>query len=401
MKTPVRLVLLSCATLHLAIAAETSAANPTLAAPVPVPATTPTPSTGVSGPGAIFSLDGPVYRQRRRPHASAVQAGLIPPLRPLLDLHIRDTIVRLGADGNYYMTGSTGADIWNKAADGIELWRSADLKKWDYLGVVWNLEREGTWEKRHAWGKYAHAIWAPEIVYIKRLKNYFLTYSLPPGDRGILKSASGQPGGPYVNALAGDSKLKGGIDLSLFEDDDGSVYATWGPNLLARMKDDLSGLAEEPHNPKLTDPDKDPAHHGANCPKARDCQDIGHEGPCLFKHDGKYYLTAADTYEGRYSSMAAISDDLYGPYHHRHEAVPGGAGGDYFQDKEGNWWCTYFGNDGQSPWREMPAIVKIEFDQSGLIHVAKNQPAFVLLDGAPRTAAGSRSPASAASEAQP
>jgi hypothetical protein len=34
----------------------------------------------------------------------------------------------------------------------------------------------------------------------------------------------------------------------------------------------------------------------------------------------------------------------------------------------------------QAPFREMPAIVQIEFDARGHIGVAKKQPAFVLLD---------------------
>jgi len=56
------------------------------------------------------------------------------------DTQLRDTIVILGGDGNYYMTGSSGADIWD-FNDGIELWRSADLKKWDYVGEVWSFEQ--------------------------------------------------------------------------------------------------------------------------------------------------------------------------------------------------------------------------------------------------------------------
>ena len=80
--------------------------------------------------------------------------------------------------------------------------------------------------------------------------------------------------------------------------------------------------------------------------------------------------------------MAAISDNVYGPYDKRHEAVPCGGGTDYFQDKTGTWWCAYFGNDDQTPFREKPAIVKVEFDAEGLIHVAKLQPDFVLQESA-------------------
>jgi len=88
------------------------------------------------------------------------------------------------------------------------------------------------------------------------------------------------------------------------------------------MKDDLSGLAEEPKKPALLHADKNPTHHADTCPPNRDCNDIGREGASLFKKDGKYYLTAADTYEGRYSSLAAISDNIYGPYDRRTRPCP-------------------------------------------------------------------------------
>jgi hypothetical protein len=38
-------------------------------------------------------------------------------------------------DGNYYMTGASGDNIWDRN-DGVELWRSSDLHQWDYLGLV-------------------------------------------------------------------------------------------------------------------------------------------------------------------------------------------------------------------------------------------------------------------------
>ena len=38
-------------------------------------------------------------------------------------------------DGNFYMTGSTGENIW-AYNQGVELWKSPDLKKWEYVGLV-------------------------------------------------------------------------------------------------------------------------------------------------------------------------------------------------------------------------------------------------------------------------
>ena len=355
--------------------APPAGANPISAPPKKLP------GLGISGPGAVHS--GHWRQLNEHVTGSAVKSGLIPDLRPLIpDTQLRDTVVMVGGDGNYYLTGSSGDDIWDHN-DGVELWRSADLKTWDYLGLVWSFEKDATWQKDWRWHNHpVRALWAPELHYIKRLKNYFITLSMPPGGRGILRSTTGKPEGPYVNALAHDASLPDDIDASLFEDDDGTVYLVYGGGWIARMKDDLSGLAEEPRKPGLLHPDLDPNHHAETCPPRRHCADIGREGAFLFRRDGKYYLTAADTYEGRYSSMAAISGTIYGPYDHRHEAVPTGGGTDYFQDKEGRWWCAYFGNDDQAPFREKPAIVQVEFDADGLIHVAKNQPDFVLQENA-------------------
>lgn len=343
-----------------------------------VPAPAPSrPGLGISGPGATRA--GRWEKQNQRATASAVDQGLIPRLRPLLpDTQIRDTVVILGPDGNYYLTGSSGEDIWDHN-DGVELWRSPDLQNWTYLGLVWSFEKDATWPRDWRWHhKPVRALWAPELHYIKRLKNYFITFSMPPGDRGLLRSTTGRPEGPYVNALADDGRWPTDIDASLFEDDDGAVYLVYGGGWIARMNDDLSGLAEEPRKPVLLNPDRNPEHHAETCPPKRDCSDIGREGAYLFKKDGKYYLTAADTYQGRYSSLVAISDNIYGPYDGRHEAVPCGGGGNYFQDKESRWWCAYFGNDNQSPFREKPALVRVEFNDDGRIGVARNQPAFVL-----------------------
>jgi hypothetical protein len=323
---------------------------------------------GISGPGSRHTVAWSNYNARCT--ASAVANGLIPNLKPLIpDMQLRDTIVILGGDGNYYLTGSSGADIWD-FNDGIELWRSADLKKWEYVGEVWSFDKDGTWEKRWRWHrKPVRAIWAPEIHYIKRLNNYFLTISMPPGNRGILKSTTGKPEGPYVNALANEGFFRDGIDGTLFEDDDGKVYYTsGGASTIQLMNDDLSGTVGEPHRVQFEKPADGSWTRGS----------IAMEGASFFKRNGIYYLGGAAFYKDRYSSVVAMSTNIFGPYKNWTEAVPCGGGTDYFQDKEGNWWDAYFGNDYQSPFREKPAILRVDFDQDGKMHVAKTQPDFVL-----------------------
>jgi beta-xylosidase len=191
----------------------------------------------------------------------------------------------------------------------------------------------------------------------------------PGSGTGILVSRTGKPEGPYISPLAEDKPLTNGIDATLFEDDDGKVYFTNGAGgVIHLMKSDMSGFDGDGHE----------IHVEINKSIPDGPTRLGHEGVSLFKANGKYYLGAADTFQGRYSAMCAISDNLFGPYSNVHEAVPCGAGGGYFKDKDGNWWCTIFGNDDQAPWREKPGLVRIEFADDGKIIVSKHQPEFVL-----------------------
>jgi xylan 1,4-beta-xylosidase len=343
--------------------------------------------SGISGPGQPVvgtglggyrtGRDGVMYRGPDpkvgwlplgdRARGSAVANGLLPPLRPLWDLHLRDTSICLGEDGNYYMTGSTGDNIWD-LNDGIELYRSKDLHTWDYLGLVWSVDLQGTWEKQLRY------VWAPEIHIINH--TFVIAYCMSGGDHGgtgLLISKGGKPEGPYTNPITADRPLTGGIDGTIFQDDDGAIYFTNGAGgTLHRMKPDLSAFDGDPIRVKISIP-----------PYTTGPKRLGHEGASFFKANGKYYLGAADTYQGRYSSICGVADKVEGPYTLVEEAVPCGAGGNYFKDKQGNWWCTYFGNDDQSPWREKPGIVKIDFAPDGHIFIADDQPPFVLQPGAP------------------
>ncbi|HVU18532.1 MAG TPA: family 43 glycosylhydrolase [Candidatus Didemnitutus sp.] len=309
-----------------------------------------------------------------------IELGLLPPIKPLLEVHLRDTIIRLGGDGYYYLTGTTGDNIWDRN-NGIELWRSKDLQHWEYRGVVWDIDRDGTWQRQ------CRYLWAPEIHYLKG--NYFMCYCMaggPNGGTGILRSATGRAEGPYVDLSPG-GRLTGGIDATLFQDTDGAVYFTWGRGTrIYRMKDDMTGFADEGRDVEI---------EPASLAKARELgkgASAAFEGATLFKRNGKYYLGGAifiggidrvTGRNGRYSSAMMISDNLYGPYRQWHEAVPCGGGGNYFQDADGHWYCTYFGNDEASPFREKPGLVRIDFAADNTIVVADEQPAFILRGGAP------------------
>lgn len=142
--------------------------------------------------------------------------GILPPITPLFDYPMRDVCIGIGGDSAYYMVGTTGAPTWWTSNDGIYLWKSADLKRWDPQGRIWSLAADGTWAKGRG------AVWAPEIHYINN--TYWLTYCMSnPEGTGLLKSTSGLPTGPYVDVKT-DGPMTPQIDASLFQDDDGKVY---------------------------------------------------------------------------------------------------------------------------------------------------------------------------------
>ena len=107
----------------------------------------------------------------RRPRAPTAVRPKLPPIKPLFDFPVRDTSVCLGGDGNYYLTGTTGHPTWWKTNDGIRVWKSPDLKKWELLGLVWKID-DGTWQKEKR-GEH-RAVWAPDIHFING--TYWITY---------------------------------------------------------------------------------------------------------------------------------------------------------------------------------------------------------------------------------
>ena len=145
-----------------------------------------------------------------------------------------------------------------------------------------------------------------------------------------------------------------GIDASLFRDDDGKVYFVYGSGKIARMTEDMTGLAEKP---RLLKP--------------RDYKHVGFEGAFLTKMGSKYVLVCAE-FNGKgkartYDCMIASSDNVYGPYGDRYLALPHAGHNTLFKDREGKWWATLFGNDATAPFRERPAILRIELDANGRI----------------------------------
>jgi xylan 1,4-beta-xylosidase len=289
-------------------------------------------------------------------------------LRMLIDMPLRDASLCRGPDGTWYMTG-TVPPFWTYN-EGIKVWRSPDLKAWKPVGSGFVFRYGASpWHKKFLGAK--KPLWAPEIHYLKG--TFWLTYSMPGWDgtaktsgSGLLRSTSGKAEGPYEDVQPGE-RMGDEIDASLFQDDDGAVYFVWHSGKVARMKDDMSGFAEPYGWLKSSSSDADPHRHSKLCAGIfglGSYDHIGFEGAFLFKANGRYHLSCGEIWEGRYSSVMASSDKLYGPYGPRYEALPYCGHNSFYRDEAGGWWSTFFGNDGV-PWKEKPGVLPIRFDEGG------------------------------------
>ncbi|MDR0395583.1 MAG: sulfatase-like hydrolase/transferase [Tannerella sp.] len=277
---------------------------------------------------------------------------------------IRDPYIYLSSDGYYYLTGTTPnpgdpreeSDKYNlglspeaqrvglkKSIVGykIRIWRSADLIDWEYLGEPFSIEN-GYW-KNVSPETFAHPsdgdkewlLWAPEIY--EADGNWVFIHTSPSPFRdgaNLVVVKGGLSSGIYEFPMGDDMRKK--HDPSLFRDDDGKWYLTWGNTFIAPLKPGFGGLAD---TSKRIDPSN---------------RIIGHEGATIRKIGNKYvhFGTAWSTDKGRkgsYNLYYCTADAVCGPYGERRFAGRFLGHGTPFRDKDGRWWCTAFFNANVPP----------------------------------------------------
>lgn len=331
------------------------------------------------GNGLIKNVDAlePVEPLPARKNMPDAGAEILENLRKLMDVYLRDPSICRGPDNYWYLTGTTNPP------EGIPLWRSKDMLNWESLGIVW---KPGNSKWHQPYLEQNRPLWAPEVHYVNG--TFWLTYSMPGWDAndpkhydpknsgcGLLKSISGKPEGPYTD-IQPNERLGDEIDASLFQDDDGAVYFLWHSGKIAKMKPDMSGLAEPYKWLKPSVPDTDPKHHSGLCPLvfgSDSLKHIGYEGVFMFKANGLYYLCGSDHGEGgRYSCYVATSRNIYGPYSARYEGLPYCGHNMIFQDEKKQWWSTFFGQNG-IPWKEQPGILPVTIDFDNIIRIGKKK----------------------------
>ncbi|MES2730177.1 MAG: PA14 domain-containing protein [Bacteroidota bacterium] len=279
----------------------------------------------------------------------------LPPVKIMTNTIGRDPQVTLGPDNQYYMIHTScylkgdldHANCWDHN-DGLHLWKSSDMDSWTDMGLIWSIERDGTWQKKFD-EKNRRPLWAPEIRYIQSKKNWYITYSMgtfaPIGIKtGLFRSTTGRPEGPYVDVVTGP--IIDGIDGSLFEDTDGSVYFLHDNCLIAKMNSEMTGFTEP-----------------FRVLKTQSGKPVGFEGSGMIKVNGRYYAYAAtankDMEQETYDLTVSVSDSVYGPYSEIWLGLRHGGHSTLFFNRENQLWCTMFGSDNISPIYITPTLVRL------------------------------------------
>ena len=272
-----------------------------------------------------WSAAGAVAPVRSADRVVAYRNPVIPGFHP------DPSVVRVG--GDYYLVNSSFEFF-----PGVPLFHSRDLVHWRPLGHVLTRDSQLPLAKARASG----GIFAPTIRHHDGTF-YMITTNVDGG--GSFYVTANDPAGPWSEPHW--VRDQGGIDPSLFFDDDGTAYLTtnggapggMGPRGIYQSTIDLAT------GKLLTPPRHVWAGTGGRYP----------EGPHLYKIRGRYYLMIS---EGgtEYGHMMTIAraDSPWGPFEpcprnpfftHRDTEmdvpIQGTGHADLVQDHEGSWWMVF------------------------------------------------------------
>jgi xylan 1,4-beta-xylosidase len=242
-------------------------------------------------------------------------------------LHPDPSVVRVGEW--FYLVNSSF-----EMFPGVPIHRSRDLAHWEPLGYV--LTRDS--QLPLAAAGPSGGIFAPTLRYHGG-KYYLITTNVSHGGTFFVTAAN--PAGPWSEPIWIDGP--GGIDPSLFFDDDGKVYLTSTgrePGISQAQIDVTSGK-------RLTLPRVVWKGTGGRYP----------EGPHLYKIAGRYYLMISEggTEYGHMVTIARAASP-WGPFEPcprnpilsqrdtpLSQPIQATGHADLVQDAEGNWWMVFLG----------------------------------------------------------
>lgn len=263
-------------------------------------------------------MENPIFKYK-----NPIYSGIDP--KGLRDCQI------LRDNGVWYLTG-TAYPHWerqeteNKLNAGVPLYKSYNLKDWTFIKYIVERPDSTKW--------YYRRFWAPEVHKING--KYYTTFNCSNPSAGyngqhIGYAVADNIEGPY-KVVTADKPLTNGNDLTLFQDEDGKVWAFWNRGRefgigFAQIDLENGRFLTEPvsaitpgkvkyeydKNKKLV---HEPGYDGRPIPKVQkyyDWDSIGIEGAYVIKENGKYYLFYSSWTRG-YEIGYATADKITGPW---------------------------------------------------------------------------------------
>ena len=257
------------------------------------------------------------------------------------------SVVRVGDD--YYLVNSTFG--W---FPGIPVFHSRDLVHWTQIGNA--IDRIDQLDfGRH---DLVNGVFAPAIAHHDG--RFWIANTCFPNCGGNFVITATDPAGPWSDPVWLPD-LAGGIDPSLFFDDDGRAWIV-NNDLPAGGRERYTGhraiwLQEfDPKAMRTTGPRTVILDGGIDIAEKPEYV----EGPHLFKRDGWYYLTAAEGGTGEMHRQVILrSRAVTGPYapwernpiltqrdlpRERPFPVTSAGHADLVQTRDGDWWAVFLGN---------------------------------------------------------
>ncbi len=214
------------------------------------------------------------------------------PIFPL-QYFIPDVEAHVWPDGRLYAYGSEdigGNHDWCSHA--YRVFSTEDLFNWVDHG-----------ESFSSLGPAAQTPWFTGELYAPdcacKGEKYYLYFCQKDGTEGV--AASDRPWGPFRYATTIPVAHKDGIDPAVLVDDDGQAYFYWGQGNLrgARLMPDMRRIDESTLQRELLTEKE----HGF------------HEGACIRKRSGRYYLLYCDISRGKATCLSyAVADSPLGPF---------------------------------------------------------------------------------------
>jgi len=247
-------------------------------------------------------------------------------------------------DGKFYLVNSTFTFF-----PGIPVFESRDLVHWRQIGNVIDRPRELNFDNKDV----SRGIFAPTIRYNKGLF-YLITTAVDAGGNEVFVAKN--PAGPWSDPILLPS-LEGGIDPSLFFDDDGKAYVVNNglPEGGPRYEGHRAIWIQEfdTATRKLVGPRKMLVNGGVDPAK----KPIWIEGPHMYRHDGGYILMCAEGGTStQHSEVVLRSKSPWGPFKpyqgnpiltqrdlpaDRPDPIINAGHADLVEAPDGSWWAVF------------------------------------------------------------